>query len=43
MVSGGTPMNFHDVKKNVQAELQDLKKKGEEMTRELKEFFSKKN
>jgi hypothetical protein len=38
----GTPMSFHDVTQNVGEELQDLKKRGEQMSRELKDFFSKK-
>lgn len=41
-MSDGTPMNFHDVTRNVASEMQDLKKRGEEMSRELKDFFSKK-
>lgn len=38
----GEPMNIHDVARNMNIELQDLKKRGEEMSRELKDFFSKK-
>lgn len=38
----GTPMTFHDISHNVGAELEDLKRRGEEMSRELKDFFSKK-
>lgn len=41
-MGGGTPMNFHDISRNVNEELKDLKKRGEEMSRELKDFFSKK-
>jgi phage shock protein C len=41
-MSGGDPMTFHDFKKNVGSELQDLKKKGEEMSQELKDFFGSK-
>jgi phage shock protein C len=41
-MTGGNPMNFHDVTRNVANEMQDLKKRGEEMSRELKDFFSKK-
>jgi len=41
-MSDGTAMNFHDMTRNVAHEMQDLKKRGEEMSRELKEFFSKK-
>ena len=36
------PVTFHDISRNVELELQDLKKRGEQMSRELKEFFSKK-
>lgn len=36
------PMTFHDITRNVGDELKDLKKRGEQMTRELKDFFSKK-
>ncbi len=38
----GTPMNFHTMAQNMGGELQDLKKRGEQMSRELKDFFSKK-
>jgi phage shock protein C len=41
-MSGGTPMDFHTMTKNMGQELQDLKKRGEEMSRELRDFFSKK-
>lgn len=41
-MSGGVPLNFHDIKKTVAFELKDLKKRGEEMSQELKDFFSKK-
>ena len=36
------PITFHDITKNVESELQDLKRRGEQMSRELKDFFSKK-
>ena len=36
------PVTFHDITKNVESELQDLKRRGEQMSRELKDFFSKK-
>ena len=36
------PINFHNITKNVGNELQDLKKRGEQMSRELRDFFSKK-
>lgn len=38
----GTPMTFHDISQNVGDELHDLKQRGELMSRELKDFFSKK-
>lgn len=38
----GTPMDFHTMAKNMGDELQDLKRRGEQMSRELKDFFSKK-
>lgn len=38
----GTPMNFHTIQKNMAEELNDLKKRGEEMSRDLRDFFSKK-
>ncbi len=38
----GEPMNFHDIARNMGEELQDLKKRGEQMSRELRDFFSKK-
>lgn len=41
-MTGGTPMTFHDMTRNMAGEMQDLKKRGEEMSRELKEFFSRK-
>jgi hypothetical protein len=41
-MTGGVPLTFDDFKHNVGNELQDLKRKGEEMSRELKDFFSKK-
>lgn len=41
-LTGGTPMNFYTMKKNVGEEMQDLKKRGEDMSKELKDFFSKK-
>jgi phage shock protein PspC (stress-responsive transcriptional regulator) len=41
-MTNGNPVTFHDITRNVGEELQDLKKRGEEMSRELKEFFSKK-
>ncbi len=38
----GKPMDFDTFKRNLGEELQDLKKKGEEMSQELKDFFNKK-
>jgi phage shock protein PspC (stress-responsive transcriptional regulator) len=38
----GQPMSFHDITRNVESELQDLKRRGEQMSRDLKDFFSKK-
>ncbi len=41
-MTGGEPMNFNSIRRNMGDELQDLKHRGEEMSRELKDFFSKK-
>lgn len=41
-MSGGSPMDFHTMKHNMSGELKDLKIRGEQMSRELKDFFSKK-
>jgi phage shock protein C len=41
-MNGGQPVTFHEISRNVQGELQDLKKRGEQMSRELRDFFSKK-
>ncbi len=38
----GHPVTFSDISSNVADELQDLKLRGEQMSRELKDFFSKK-
>lgn len=38
----GDPLTFDEIKNNVGEELKGLKQKAEEMTHELKEFFSKK-
>jgi phage shock protein PspC (stress-responsive transcriptional regulator) len=38
----GDPMTIHRMARNMQQELQDLKKRGEQMSRELRDFFSKK-
>lgn len=41
-MTGAHPMDFETIKKNMGEELQDLKKKGEEMSRDLRDFFSNK-
>ncbi|MCB0696183.1 MAG: PspC domain-containing protein [Chitinophagaceae bacterium] len=41
-MKGAPPMDFQTMKKNMGDELQDLKKKGEEMSQELKDFFRNK-
>ncbi len=41
-MNNGNPISFHDFSRNVETELQDLKRRGEQMSRELKDFFSKK-
>lgn len=41
-MSGGVPMDFHTMRRNMGDELQGLKRKGEEMSSELRDFFSKK-
>ena len=41
-MNNGNPITFHDFSRNVETELQDLKRRGEQMSRELKDFFSKK-
>jgi len=41
-MNSGAPVTFHDITRNVENELQDLKKRGEKMSKDLKEFFSKK-
>jgi phage shock protein C len=38
----GEPVTFSDIRTNVGAEMQDLKRRGEEMSQELRDFFSKK-
>lgn len=38
----GKPMDFNTIQRNMTEELQDLKKRGEEMSNDLKDFFSKK-
>jgi phage shock protein C len=39
---GGEPMDFHTMSKNMADELQDLKGRAEQMSRELQDFFKKK-
>lgn len=41
-MTNGNPVTFHDITRNVENELQDLKRRGEQMSRDLKDFFSKK-
>jgi Putative stress-responsive transcriptional regulator len=41
-MSGGQPMDFHTMSANVGQELKDLKQRGEQMSHELRDFFSKK-
>ena len=41
-MNNGNPMTFLDITRNMHDELEDLKKRGEQMSRELKDFFSKK-
>jgi len=41
-MTNGQPVTFHDISRNMQEELEDLKRRGEQMSRELKDFFSKK-
>ena len=39
---GGDPMDIHKMASSMQDELQDLKKRGEQMSRDLRDFFNKK-
>ncbi len=41
-MSGGSPITFQSMKQNVGEELQDLKKRAESMSRELRGYFSRK-
>jgi phage shock protein PspC (stress-responsive transcriptional regulator) len=41
-MNNGNPITFHDITRNVGNELQDLKKRGERMSKDLKDFFSNK-
>ena len=36
------PVSFHDISRNMEEELQDLRHRGEQMSRDLRDFFSKK-
>lgn len=40
-MTGGSPMDFSNIKRNVGEQLQDLKKRAEAMSQDLKGFFSK--
>lgn len=41
-LQGGTPLNFDTIHRNMTNDLQDLKRRGEQMSRELRDFFSRK-
>jgi phage shock protein PspC (stress-responsive transcriptional regulator) len=41
-MAGSNPVSFHDISRNVGDELNDLKKRGEQMSRELTDFFKRK-
>jgi phage shock protein C len=41
-MTSGAPMDFQTMTRNMQAELQDLKRRSEAMSRELRDFFSSK-
>jgi phage shock protein C len=41
-MNGGEPLSFHDIARNMNGELEDLKKRAEQMSRELRDFFSRK-
>jgi phage shock protein C len=41
-MTGGDPMNFESLKRNVTEELNDLRKRTDDLTNELRDFFSKK-
>ncbi len=41
-MNSGNPVTFHDISRNVEVEMQDLKRRGEQMSRELQDFFRKK-
>jgi phage shock protein C len=41
-MTNGQPMTFHELTNTVGVELEDLKKRGEQMSRELQDYFKKK-
>lgn len=41
-LEGFDPVSFHDITRNVEAELKDLQRRGEKMSKDLQEFFSRK-
>lgn len=41
-MNNGNPVTFQDISRNMESELQDLKHRGEQMSRELRDFFSRK-
>ncbi len=41
-MTDGIPMDYQTIKKNVKNEMQDLKQRGEEMSKELRDFFGNK-
>jgi phage shock protein PspC (stress-responsive transcriptional regulator) len=41
-MTNGNPVTFHDISNNVAGELQDLKRRGEKMSHDLRDFFAKK-
>ena len=41
-MNNGNPITFHEFSRNEETELQDLKRRGEQMSRDLKDFFAKK-
>lgn len=41
-MTGGPAVNFHTFSRNLHEEMQDLKQRGEQMSRELQDFFRKK-
>lgn len=41
-MTSGRPMDFDTIQRNMTEELQDLKRRGEDMSKELRDFFNKK-